>query len=186
MPYYPDYKDIRKVSDKTEEIVIIPQPEYSPRIFPMITLGIDMMRQKFFGRDDTRYYYGDRVKKEILRLSPLLDERKLNWSWNPYKTHLKIGNQPYHYLKASFDEVIDRLKDVPRERIPLVMESHTKNYLLHYKPIEKFLHYINDKYGHLVEFGTLSGFYRELQENPGMIVVKKTAENDHKTVNLTA
>jgi hypothetical protein len=172
MPYYPDYTDIRKVSTKKEDIVIIPQPEYSPRIFPMISLGLDMIRQKFFGRDDTRYYYADPIKREILSLSPLLDEKKLNWSWNPYKTHLKIGNQPYSYLKASFDEIMDRFRNDPRQRIPIVMESHTKNYLLHYKPIAKFLHYIMDKYGDLVEFGTLSSFYRELQEDPGMIVVK--------------
>ena len=53
MPYYPDYNDIRKVSANKEQIVIIPQPEYSPTFLPMLILGIDMVKQKLFGRDDT-------------------------------------------------------------------------------------------------------------------------------------
>jgi hypothetical protein len=169
MPYFPDYADIRKVSTSKEQIVIIPQPEYSPKLLPMFFLGWDMFKQKLFRKDHTRYYYGDPAPNEIFKMSPLLDEEKLNLSLNPYKTHLKIGNQPYHYLKASFDSVIERLKDSPYDRIPVVMESHTKNYFLQYKAIERFLEYIMTRYGDIVEFGTLTGFYKELQAKPELI-----------------
>lgn len=172
MPYYPDYRDIRKVATAPQEIVIIPQPEYAPSLIPMMALGWDMVKQKLLGRDDTAHYYGEPIPATIRQLSPLLEEKKFTLSLHPYKTHLKIGNQPYTYLKASIDTIIARLKDAPEARIPLVMESHTKNYLLHYGPIERFLDYVMNRYGNLVEFGTLSGFLQELQQQPEMIRIK--------------
>ncbi len=173
MPYYADPADIRKVSRRREDIVVIPQPEYAPAWIPMMALGADMVRQKFFGRDDTRWYYDSPAPEAVKTLSPLLDEKKLRLSLRPYQTHLKIGNQPYYYLKASIDGVIRRLRNRPEPRIPLVLESHTKNYLLHYKPIEAFLSYIQDRYGDLVEFGTLTQYYHEMQSNPEVIRLKQ-------------
>ncbi|WP_157474075.1 hypothetical protein [Flavihumibacter petaseus] len=169
MPYYADPSDIRKVSRKKEDIVIVPQPEYAPSIFPMISLGIDLVKQKLIGRDDTAWYYQEPIPATIKSLSPLMDEKKMQFSWNPYRTHLKIGNQPFYYLKSSIDSIIKRLRDYPERRIPLVMESHTKQFLAHYKHIEAFLKYILDAYGDEVEFLTLSQYYRELQQDPTVI-----------------
>ena len=169
MPYYPDYNDIRKVSAKQEEIVIIPQPEYAPALPALFSLGWDMLRQKWQGSDDTRYYYGERIPAAVRQVSPLLGENKLHAGLRPYKTHLKIGNQPFSYLKASIDAVIGRLKNSEFPRIPLVLESHTKNYIHHYSHIEKFLGYIQDKYGEQAEFTTLRAFHQELVDHPEMI-----------------
>lgn len=174
MPYYPDYTDIRKVSREKTDIVIIPQPEYSPSLIPMMALGWDMVRQKYLAPDLSAYYYGEPVPAEIRKLSPLIDEKKLKWGAKPYQTHLKIGNQPYTYLKASFDDVIKRLDAEPGDRIPILLEAHTKNFLYHYAPIEKFLHYILDRYGDKVEFGTMTQYLGELDRNAGMIRRKST------------
>ena len=172
MPYYPDYTDIRKIASEKKGIVIIPQPEYSPSLVSMLALGYDMVKQKILRLDDTAHFYGEPVPLEIRHLSPLMDEKKLQFRSNPYQTHLKVGNQPYTYLKSSIDAVMGRLKDVPGERIPIILESHTKNFLQHYKPIERFLEYILQRYGDIAEFGTLSGFLNELESNPGMIKIK--------------
>jgi hypothetical protein len=172
MPYYPDYSDIRKISSEKKGIVIIPQPEYSPSLVPMLALGYDMVKQKLLALDDTAHFYGEPVPAEIRHLSPLMDEKKLQFRINPYQTHLKVGNQPYTYLKSSIDAVMRRLKDAPGERIPIILESHTKNFLQHYAPIERFLEYILHRYGDIAEFGTLSGYLNELEINPGVIKIK--------------
>lgn len=174
MPYYPDYRDIRKIASEEKKIVIIPQPEYSPSLLPMLSLGLDMAKQKYFRPDLSAFYYGESIPADIKNLSPLKDEKKLSLSFRPYHTHLKVGNQPYAYLKASFDNVINRLMSAPEERIPIILEAHTKNFLYHYKPIEQFLNYILEQYGNIAEFGTMTGFLGEMAKNPEMIRVKPT------------
>ena len=175
LPYYPSYKDIQKISHKKEKIFIIPLQSYKPGLGSLALLYIDMIRQKRNKKSNLKYYYESRISNNILNLSPLNENKKLNFGLHPYQTHLKIGNQPFRYLKNSFDSTIQRLKYLDKKNIPIVIETHTKQFLNHYSEIEKFLVYIKKKYDDIIEFKDITTFYKE--RNDCDILVNTTKEN---------
>jgi hypothetical protein len=172
LPYYPLYKDINKVSDRKEDIVVIPLQPYSPDIFTMAGLGIDAVKMKFSRKDSVRHFYEQHIPGNITSLSPLHGRNKLKFGYRPYDTHLKIGNQPFNYLKNSFNNVINRLKNVDSARIPIVIECHTKQYHTYYRDIEKFLDYVQNQYHDILDFGDMTSFYREISNNEVPIKIK--------------
>jgi hypothetical protein len=109
-----------------------------------------------------KYQYDSPVPEAIYKLSPLTGKGMFRISLRPYSTHLKIGNQPFSYLKDSFDAVINRLRPFEDERIPIVIESHTKQYHGYYEHVDRFLGYINEKYNDEVEFGDMISYSKEL------------------------
>src|SRR5207237_1123044 len=137
--YYPDYDDLCKVSKERTGIVVIPLQTVTPGIKGLGFLATDMFKRKISKKDSIRHYYDAGVPQKINELSPVSEDSKPKFPFINYKTHLKIGNQPFSYLKASFDQVIKRLGDTPYERIPLLIECHTKQYNNYYGDIEKFL-----------------------------------------------
>ena len=82
-----------------------------------------------------KYYYQSKIDKKILNLAPLNSNKKLHFSLHPYHTHLKIGNQPFSYLKNSFDTTIENLMRIDKINISIVIETHTKQFLNHYSEI---------------------------------------------------
>jgi hypothetical protein len=121
---------------------------------------------KFRYKGNFLYYDPRTVPFEIKNLNPLKGKTLFNIGTRPYRTHLKIGNQSFSYLKSSFDAVINKLDHYDVERIPIVIESHTKQYHNHYRDIEKFIAYIAEKYEANAEFGNMTNFSRELRETP--------------------
>lgn len=172
MPYYPDYNDLCKISAEKKEIVVIPLQTVVPGIKGLSYLAVDMLKRKVSKKDSLRHYYDEQIPAKINALSPISEESKPKFPYVSYKTHLKIGNQPYHYLKASFDQVIKQLSDMPYERIPILIECHTKQYNTYYADIEKFLTYILEKYGDVVEFSTLTDFLKEINAKDKMVKLK--------------
>ncbi|HEX2533655.1 MAG TPA: hypothetical protein VHK69_07965, partial [Chitinophagaceae bacterium] len=85
LPYYPNFSDLNKVSDKEEDIVVIPMQPYSAGIGPLASLGWDALKRKIGRSDSVRYYYEQSVPQEITHLSPLLKD----------KAKLKLGLKPY-------------------------------------------------------------------------------------------
>lgn len=165
LPYYPCYNDIRKISNKREKIFIIPLQSYHPGLGSLALLFLDGVRKKISNKSLLKFYYESRIDNSILNLAPLDSNKKLRIGMHPYHTHLKIGNQPFAYLKNSFDTTIRRLKHIDKTNIPIVIETHTKQFLNHYSDIEKFLTYIKDKYDTLVEFKDISSYYKSLVED---------------------
>lgn len=172
MPYYPDYNNLCKISSEKKEIIVIPLQSVSPGIKGLTFLAVDMVKRKFSKRDSIRHYYNDRVPAKINELSPISAESRPKFPFISYNTHLKIGNQPYRYLKTSFDQVIKMLADTDFERIPILIESHTKQYNNYYDDIERFLSYVLEKYGNIVEFNTLTDFLKELDMKSNMVELK--------------
>lgn len=171
LPYYPVYEDINRVSGKREDIVVLPLQPYSPDIFTMAGLGYDAVKMKFSRKDSIRHFYDGPVPGEINSLSPLLGRNKLKLAYRPYDTHLKIGNQPFGYLRKSFRNVIERLKRVDSSRIPIVIECHTKQYHTYYRDIERFLDHIRNEYHEILDFGDMSSFYAEIAS--GTVPIKQ-------------
>ncbi|MBK7558152.1 MAG: hypothetical protein IPI54_07615 [Chitinophagaceae bacterium] len=68
--------------------------------------------------------------------------------------------------------MIKRLGDTPFERIPILIECHTKQYNQYYRDIEKFLEYVLEKYGDVAEFSSLSDFLKETDVKNNMIKLK--------------
>jgi hypothetical protein len=54
------------------------------------------------------------------------------------------------------------LRPFEDERIPIVIESHTKQYHGYYEHVDRFLDYINEKYNDEVEFGDMISYSKEL------------------------
>jgi hypothetical protein len=172
MPYYPDYNDICKVSSEKKEIIVIPLQTVTPGIKGLSFLAADILKRKISKRDSMRHYYSADIPTQISELSPVSEDSRPKFPFVTYKTHLKIGNQPYSYLKSSFDQVIKRLADTPFERIPILIECHTKQYNNYYRDIERFLAYVLEKYGDIAEFSSLTDFLKEIDVKNNMVKLK--------------
>lgn len=177
LPYYPDYEDIRNISKKQEKIFIIPLQTFKPGIKSLLFLSMDILKQKANNKSHLKYYYNSQINEKILNLSPLLSNKKLNFSLSPYETHLKIGNQPYSYLKSSFDATIERFKNINKTNIPILIESHTKQFHCHYSDIEKFLGYVKNKYDDVLEFKNITTYYKNTLKNNSIIKTKSVNES---------
>ncbi|HMU09192.1 MAG TPA: hypothetical protein PKC54_04255 [Ferruginibacter sp.] len=172
MPYYPVYDDLCRVSAEKKEIFIIPLQTVTPGVMGLGYLAVDLVKRKISKSDSMRHYYDSNVPEKIYELSPIAEESKPKFPYVSYKTHLKIGNQPFSYLKASFDQVIKQLADTPNKNIPILIECHTKQYNNYYRDIERFLAYVQEKYAGVAGFNTLSGFLKEAEADAGMVKLK--------------
>ncbi len=172
MPYYPEYNDLCKISAEKKEIIVLPLHIVTPGIKGLGFLAVDIFKRKISKKDPMRHYYSGPVPEKITGLSPLSEDSKPKFPFINYKTHLKIGNQPYGYLKTSFDQVIKRLSDTPFERIPILIECHTKQYNTYYGDIERFLSYVLERYGDVAEFSSITDFLKEIDVEKGMVKLK--------------
>jgi len=173
LPYHPQPSDITKVNDLPNELVVLPLQPFAPDPLSLFILATDTVRRKLCSVSDSVYYEANLNTRSTNNLSPLACKNKLRFSLRPYLTHLKIGNQPFSYLKRSFDHVIGRLRNYELKRIPVVIESHTKQLCGYYKHIDRFLGYIREKYHDEVEFSDLTSFLSEIEANPKLLRYKQ-------------
>ena len=162
LPYYPDLDDVTRKSTSETGILMLPLQPYEPNLITFSKLLLDRAKNKLRIPAAMKYQYDSPVPEAICKLDPLTGQGKFRISLRPYSTHLKIGNQPFSYLKDSFDAVINRLRPFEDERIPIVIESHTKQYHGYYEHVDRFLGYINEKYNDEVEFGDMISYSKEL------------------------
>lgn len=175
LPYSPAMDDLKKIASEANDLTVIPLQPYAPDLITFARLAIDAIKGKFRSKPRTSYYHSEGVPKSILALNPISDKHNFKLGMRPYRTHLKIGNQPFSYLKASFDQVIRELEQYDLARIPIVIESHTKQYHHHYSHIEKFIEYIATQYDSMVEFGDMTSYCREISETPSLVKTHASA-----------
>jgi hypothetical protein len=168
LPYHPDSNDITKLATNRKNPVIVPLQPYTPNIVSLTRYIVRQCATKMRYKHSALYYQAKIVPHEINSLNPLKDRRMFTVATRPYRTHLKIGNQSFSYLKTSFDSVIHRLNKFENKRIPIVIESHTKQYHHYYNDIDKFFAYITKRYGTEVEFGDMASFSKELKDQPNI------------------
>lgn len=158
LPYYPDYKDIRKVGKKGN-IRIIPLAYYSPDIISLSRLFYHL-NVKLPKNQNHNIFYKKPIPIEIASLNGVKGKKIFNFGLHPYLTHLKFSNEPFSYLKKSFDTVHKRFSKLEGNGIPIIFESHTKHYMGNYNNISKFLKYIVDEYNETIEFITFSDYLK--------------------------
>lgn len=173
LPYHPEIFDITRVSRSPNELVVVPLQPYAPDPVALTKLAVDAIRRGFMDKPNSCYYEAKPIAPEIKAQSSTIGKIFFRLSLRPYLTHLKIGNQPFAYLKASFDSVIKRLRRLDADRIPVVIESHTKQYHNYYGHIDRFLGHINDRYHNEIEFGDLTGFLGEIDAHPNLVRCKQ-------------
>ncbi len=156
-PYFPNYKDINKVGQQGD-ISIIPLCYYAPNLFTFGQLAFNLSLRKIFSKPDYNIFYNKKVPKEIQSVNGIKGKQLLKLGFRPYLTQLKMSNEPFSYLKKSFDAVYNRLSRYDVDHIPVVLESHTKHYIGNYHNIERFLNYIANRYHDKVEFSDLTTY----------------------------
>ncbi|SMF36336.1 hypothetical protein [Desulfovibrio gilichinskyi] len=173
LPYYPNHDDLTKIADASGKSVVIPLQSYSPDLLTFSKYIFNHIFSGLISKSPLRYYHSGSIPADIRELKPLKGKNDFTLNLRPYRTHLKIGDQPFSYLKKSFDTVIGKLREYDAERIPVLIESHTKQYAQNYRDIERFIAYIAENYESEVEFGDMSGYSKELQDNPNLARSKK-------------
>jgi hypothetical protein len=161
-PYYPDYDDIQKVSSHIQPIVVLPLPYYS--------LGISgiwlKISQKLKGNRIAELDPNEmNAPREIRELSPMMKNHPSNLdvilNANSPKT-FDVGNASFEELKLGIDQIMNRCLQADAEVIPLVMQSHTKNYEGNWEDLSRFFRYFVEKYQSWIEFQTFTQFVKEL------------------------
>lgn len=169
LPYHPDLGDVRKVADQRNNLIILPLACYSPNLAAWGKLAVNLALKKLVAGDrGASFGTNDRNEKGTSPGHPA-KKSKLSLSWRPYVTHLKMGDQPFSYLKSSFDAVIRRFRRYDIDRLPVVIESHSKQHIYNYANIQKFLTYVVEKYENEVEFLDLTSFLRVVEAHPEMV-----------------
>ncbi len=171
-PYYPDFKDITKLSPQKNNIILLPLLEYSPDIITLSKLFSHILKRKIFNKIFNNQIKQEKIPNEIRKLNPIARNKFNNNLLNPYSTHLKIGNQPFEYFKKSFDKIINELEKLEVENIPIIIESHTKDYIDNYKNIEKFLEYIIKHPKENIKFITFTEFIKMAKDNKFIVKYK--------------
>jgi len=163
MPYYPNHSDICKIGEKGD-IMILPLSYVYPGWKDMLDLGRTLYNDKKINKRVLSPFMESSVPKEIRENSPTGEKVRFRIKRNPYLTHLKIGGaRSSSYYKNTFDKTIKRLRKIDGNGIPIVIESHTKNFLNNYNDIEEFLDFMVKKYSHEIEFITMSEYINKLK-----------------------
>ncbi len=158
-PYRPRLDDVARVDAHAKhDAIVLPLQPYNPDWMTLAILGMDRMRQ-LLGRPGLNCSARHcSTTRGVRHLSPLHDKNILAPSLFPYRTHLKIGNLPFSYMKRSFDKVLKRIGKYAKTKPPIVIESHSKQLLGYLNDVDRFIGYIQERYVDKVEFLTLSEF----------------------------
>jgi hypothetical protein len=162
LPYHPRPDDLTRVAREENDFVVMPLTWYRPGFRVLARMALHVAADKLRGWGSADAGRRDQRPPGDWTTDPVSNRSALRFKWPPYTTHLKIGNQPYHYLKKSLDAVLRRLGDIQRDTVPVVIESHTKDYPGNYGNIRRFLEYMMKSYGGRVEFMTLSQYYQSM------------------------
>jgi hypothetical protein len=173
LPYQPLITDVTKVSLERNGLVVIPLQPYAPDLLTLLRLSYHVVVNRIRYKTRLPYYYEQSIPEQTRRISPFTWSNDFRFSIRPYLTHLKIGKQPFFYLKTSFDAVLRRLRDYDIERIPIVIESHTKQYHNAYGEIKRFIGYIAERYEDEVEFKDITSYLKEIDEDPDLVTLRK-------------
>lgn len=160
LPYFPDIKNINKISNYKSEIRILPLSYTSYGFSTAFYLYWFYKMNKVFPIEKGTLFQNWMIPKSILVNNKFDYRNKIkSFKTKNFKiySHLKIGgNLPLFFLKKSFDQVISRLNSIEENNIPIVIESHTKNFKNQSFRILKFFDYITTKYNKELVFVSLS------------------------------
>ena len=158
-PYYCDSNDINKIGYE-KDIVIIPLTPTYLNIFDLIRYYINVKMKYLINLD---------LDLDEKPLAPtLVDVKKsfmknrINASFSPLKTHMKINSQDFWYLKKTFKRAYRKIENYNEDYKLLVIETHTKDFINNFHNVNMFFNYLREKYSNL-EFVTVSEVYNDIK-----------------------
>lgn len=172
LPYHPDINDITRIARSRNGMAVLLLQPFAPGMFTLLRLILNRGIKKMLHRNNLFYYHKVPIPRTIHKLSPLAGKSNLRLAAKPYLTHLKIGNLPFSYLKTSFDSVIKRMRCHDMHNIPIVIESHTKQYNNYYHDVKKFMFYMMKRYSPEVEFSDFTSYAKKIAKNPSLVKIK--------------
>lgn len=172
-PYYPEFKDITKLSNKQEKLFVIPIHSYILRYEDKVFRGIKKTIKIFNDNSiKNKFCYYDCIPKEIQNLSPMKNSiSKFNKYFGNYYQHIDLSVTTVREFKFSIDRSIEFAAEADGQAFPIVVESHTKAYEGNYENIREKLKYIINRYGEMVEIQTLTQFLKEVDD--GNVIIKQ-------------
>jgi len=179
LPYYPQRDDICRMSNEARYPVVLPTG-WVTRTLWLKALGLmNLVRKTGTDKHDVWRLLAEQPNPDG-RCSPIepksgaVDKvrKLLAISGN---RHLHIGGESFAVMKYSFDAAMRRLLARPEPTLPLLIESHTKSFWGGWHNIERFLEYICQRYGSVIEFQTLSEFTETLRA--GFIPVSRANDS---------
>jgi hypothetical protein len=160
-PYYPDYDDIRRISELKVDIVEIPTQTFKVDVFGKLLRNICKLFNK---RNHTRKksQIGYPKRDSTLQIGIVADPRGVE---NTRRKHSEaifdLSNLDICLMKYGIARILNRaLAQSTPEVIPIVLTNHTKD-LDDQKIIEirAFLGHVTKKYSDSVEFVTMAQLY---------------------------
>jgi len=160
-PYYPDFSDITKVSDRKERLFIIPLPFYKLRINRFLARA----KRNFFSLivppfNPKEFFYSPGIHKPsviVPQIPGVIKRMKQSFNVKSFD----IGDADFEDLKSGIDQIIYKALKIEREIVPIVLQSHTKAYLGNLSSIERFFGYLTEKYSNHITFMTFSEFLQK-------------------------
>lgn len=159
-PFFTNQKDINSISGQ-KDIVVLPMTPTYLNWFDFIRYMYEIKIKSLF-QDNKDIDTIDLEAKNLF--NPLKGKDKLNISFRPFKTHLKINAQKFWYLKNTFNRSYKMIKKSDHDYKLLVIETHTKDFKNTFDDIDRFLGYIIGNYSD-VEFVTTSDIVSDIEKN---------------------
>lgn len=166
LPYHPDPDDIRKVSSAQKDVIVVPLAWYEPSLSRVAQLYVSKLQKRMTSGAAAMTAFSPPMPPGLLDGYPTAGPRATLREALRYATHLKIGDQPFGYLRRSFDDVLARVSDLDADLVVLPIESHTKQFGGNLSDIRRFLAYAVERQGHRVEFVDATGLLRMFDANP--------------------
>lgn len=161
IPYYASRRDINKVDDK-KNIVVLPMTPTYLNWFDLIRYILEIKISNYFKNNERTDI--SKIPESIKRMKPLSGKDKLNFGFRPFRTHLKINAQKFWFLRNTFKRSYKKIKSSNCDYKLMVIETHTKDFLSNHRDIEMFFDYIKKNYSD-VEFVTASNIVEDIKSN---------------------
>jgi hypothetical protein len=121
-----------------------------------------------------RYDHDLDLNKTVLKTvynDPTQGKDIFNFSFRPFKTHLKMNAQPFWLLKKTFQRSYEMVLKSNHDFKLIVVETHSKDFKNSFGSIEKFFLHINTTYDNL-EFVTANELLKLVNEKKVKPLVK--------------
>lgn len=163
LPYYPDAEDVCRVGTPETGLVVLPVTHY--------TVGLGGKAARLARRlSPTRWLRKPEDGLDVFAAapetpSPLAPSKaqRLAQAVGAAHARLDLGSgQAFIEWKCALDAMMRKLLAHPAEAVPLVIESHSKNFAGNTRALRRFFTYLFETYGTHIETETLGGMARRI------------------------
>lgn len=148
LPYYPDYDDICRISERQGGIIVCPLAWYRVHLRDVLTRALAKLT-----RDPCKKAVSEflQAPKALGRSSPMGNQMSFR-----LVRPLDIARNPLCELKAALDRIVSRALNSTAPFVPIVLQSHTKRYSGNWDNLSRFFRYMTSRFHDVADFVTLS------------------------------